>query len=227
MGSRGQLLGVGWQGSSGGCREAVAPERSASSSRPRPRGAERRNRLGPASLPAGDRRGDPPRSHTRTGCPARAGHTGPAAFPGHPRISWPRPRTPRRPLRPRSGPAARQPQLRARLGSAGLGLLFGRDASSKRRLTRGGRAGTGASAFSSRSAPIPPSRTRRKCPPQDSPHRRPPGSPGQHRWPRRRPRVPQIPRAAEDCRRAEPSRASGRAAREGARARAAHARCVF
>lgn len=178
MGSRGQLLGVGWQGSAGGCREAVAPEPSASSSRPRPRGAERRNRLGPAYLPAGDRRGDPPRSHTRTGCPARAGRTGPAAFPGHPRLAWPRPRTPRRLLRPRSGPAARQPQLRARLGSAGLGLLFGRDASSERRLTRGGRAGTGASAFSSRSAPVPPSRPRRKRRPQDSPHRRPPGSPG-------------------------------------------------
>lgn len=35
-------------------------------------------------------------------------------------------------------------------------------------------------------------------------HRRPPGSPGQRRWPRKRPRVPQVPRAAEDRRRAEP-----------------------
>lgn len=163
------------------------------------------------------------RVHTRTGCPARAGRTGPAAFPGHPRSARPRPRTPRRPLRPRSGPAARQPQLRARLGSAGLGLLFSRDASSERRLTRGGRAGAGASALSTRSAPLPPSRSRRKRRPQDSPHRRPPGSPEQHRWPRRRPRVPQVPRAAEDSRRAEPSRASGRAARGGRCARTCHA----
>lgn len=148
------------------------------------------------------------RVHTRTGCPARAGRIGPAALPGHPSLArprpWPRPRTPRRPLRPRSGPAARQPQLRARLGSAGLGLLFGRDASSERRLTRGGQAGAVASALSTRSAPLSPSRLQSKRWPQDSPHRRPPGSPGQRRWPRRRPRVPQVPKAAEDHRRAEP-----------------------
>lgn len=98
------------------------------------------------------------RVHTRTGCPARAGRTGPATFPGHPHPAPLRPRTPRRPPRPCSGPAPRQPPLRARLSSAGLGLLFGRDASGERRLTRGGRARAGASTLSARFAPLPPSR---------------------------------------------------------------------
>lgn len=163
------------------------------------------------------------RVHTRTGCPVLAGRTGPATFPGHPHPAPLRPRTPRRPPRPCSGPAPRQPPLRARLSSAGLGLLFGRDASGERRLTRGGRARAGASTLSARSAPLPPSRLRRKRRPRDSPHRRPPGSPRLHRWPRRRPRVPQVPRAAEDRRRAEPWRASGRAARGGRCARTCRA----
>lgn len=211
-------MGVGWQGSGGGCREAAAPEPSASFSRPRPRGAERRNRLGPASLPAGDRRGDPPRPHSHR-LPGAVGTYWPRRFPGASSLSAAAAPNSAPPTPTRSGPAAPQPKLRARLGSAGLGLLFGRDASSERRLTRGGRARAGASALSTRSAPLPPSRPRRKRRPQDSPHRRPPGSPEQHRWPRRRPRVPQVPRAAEDSRRAEPSRASGRAARGGRCAR--------
>lgn len=161
---------------------------------------------------------------------ARRGRDVPAPPPsrGIPDPARLRPRTTRRPPRPHSGPTAHHPPLRARLSSAGLGLLFRRDASGERRLTRGGRAGASASTLSTRSAPLSPSQLRRKRRPRDLPHRRPPGSPGLHCWPRRRPRVPQVPRAAEDRRRAEPSRASGRAARGGrcARARAAHARCT-
>lgn len=73
-------MGAGCQGSAGGCREAAAPELGASSSRPRPRGAERRNRLGPASLPAGDRRGDPPRPHSHR-LPGAGGTYRPRRFP--------------------------------------------------------------------------------------------------------------------------------------------------
>lgn len=80
MGSRGQLLGSGCQGSAGGCGEAAALEPGASSSRPRPRGAERRNRLGPASLPAGNRRGDPPRPHSHR-LPSAGGTYQPRRFP--------------------------------------------------------------------------------------------------------------------------------------------------
>lgn len=74
-------MGVGWQGSAGGCWEAAAPEPGASSSRPRPRGAEPRNRLGPASFPAGDRRGDPPRPHSHR-LPGAAGTCRPRHLPG-------------------------------------------------------------------------------------------------------------------------------------------------
>lgn len=163
---------------------------------------------------------------TRTGCPARAGRTGPAAFPGHPRSARPRPRTPRRPLRPRSGPAARQPQLRARLGSAGLGLLFGRDASSERRLTRGGRAGAGASALSTRSALLPPSRPRKNVGRRThltAGLRALPGSTAGPAGGRTSLRSPERLRTA-----GAPSLRERRGARpeeEGARARAAHARC--
>lgn len=73
-------MGVGWQGSAGGCREAAAPESGASSSRPRPRGAERRNRLGLVSLPAGERRGDPPRPHSHR-LPGAGGTYRPRRFP--------------------------------------------------------------------------------------------------------------------------------------------------
>lgn len=141
-------VGRGLQGSSGARAERIVlpptpPWRRAQ----KPAGAglapRRRQARGPTAFPHSHR------------LPGAGGTYRPRRFPGHPRLAWPRPRTPRRPLRPHSGPAARQPQLRARLGSAGLGLLFGRDASSERRLTRGGRAGTGASAFSSRSAPVP------------------------------------------------------------------------
>lgn len=119
----------------------AAPSTETGSGRPR----------SPQATGAGTRR-----VHTRTGCPARPGRAGPATFQGHPYPARLRPRTPRRPPRPCSGPVARQPPLRARLGSAGLGLLFGRDASGERRLTRGGRAGAAASTLSTRSAPALP-----------------------------------------------------------------------
>lgn len=62
MGSTGTTFGH-WVAGVGrgllGSKQAAAPEPGASSSRPRPRVAERRNRLGPASSPAGGRRGGP------------------------------------------------------------------------------------------------------------------------------------------------------------------------
>lgn len=215
-------MGVGWQGSAGGCREAAAPEPGASSSRPRPRGAECRNRLGPASFPAGDRRGDPPRPHSHR-LPGAGGTYWPRRFPGASSLSAAAapnsaPPTPT-PLGPGRSPAAAPRPPRQRRPRA-----FVRPRREQRAPPDEGRPGWGRRLGALHTLCSSPALTApEKRRPQNSPHRRPPGSPGQHRWPRRRPHVPQVPRAAEDRRRAEPSRASGRAARGGRCARTCRA----
>ncbi|MEJ1280423.1 F-box protein 16 [Cricetulus griseus] len=196
MGSRGQLLGVGWHGSAGGCWEAwriVLPPTPPRRRAQKPARAGLAPRRRPVRGPAASTLAQVARRGRDVAAPPPS-----RGIPNPARL---RPRTTRRPPRPRSGPTAHQPPLRARLSSTGLGLLFGRDASSERRLTRGGRAGASASTLSTRSDPLSPSQLRRKRRQRDLPHRRPPGSPGLHRWPRRRPRVPQFDKWTDSQRR--------------------------
>lgn len=219
-------MGVGWQGSAGGCWEAAAPEPGASSSRPRPRGAEPRNRLGPASFPAGDRRGDPPRPHSHR-LPGAAGtcrprHLPGASLPGTAAAPNSAPPTPTL-LGPGRSPAAAPRPPRQRRPRA-----FVRPRRERRAPPDEGRPGWGGSLNALHALRSRPPGSGGSVGRGTHPPRRPPSSLALHRWPRRRPRSPSGPPSGrgQPVRRAFRERRGARPGEGGARARAAHARCA-